>query len=228
MNEPVRHLRRRFADRVLAEAPASVLDAGCGGGELLAMLAEASPAAVGVEASPVRAAAARGLGLSVAVAAAEALPFPDGAFDWVAIRHVLHHLSDPVRALAEARRVARAGLVIAEPWRDERLPEQALARRMDRWTKARDRAAGQVHDEDIPPERLRSMLEAVGRFDLQHDTYLRPERMPDEEVERRFASYLDALAPDSAERPEALAVLEEARATGIGWTGTATVVARCR
>src|SRR3712207_7497709 len=44
---------------------------------------------------------------------AYALPFPDGAFDAVLAHLVLMHLREPVRALAEIRRVLRPGGVVA-------------------------------------------------------------------------------------------------------------------
>jgi ubiquinone/menaquinone biosynthesis C-methylase UbiE len=72
--------------------------------------AAANGAHLGVEASYVRANAA-------------ALPYPDGTFDAVVSRGVLHHLHDVPAALAEWRRVVRPGgpvLVLSEPtpWAD--------------------------------------------------------------------------------------------------------------
>jgi uncharacterized protein YbaR (Trm112 family) len=45
------------------------------------------------------------------VADAAALPFADGAFDYLVASHVLEHATDPVRFAAEFTRVARAGFV---------------------------------------------------------------------------------------------------------------------
>ena len=58
------------------------------------------PAALGL-------AARRSPATRVVVAAAEALPFEDGAFDWVVCALVLCTVRDPVAALAEMRRVLR-------------------------------------------------------------------------------------------------------------------------
>ena len=51
------------------------------------------------------------------VADAYELPFPDDAFDVVHAHQVLQHLTDPVAALREMRRVTRPGGVVARPRR---------------------------------------------------------------------------------------------------------------
>lgn len=48
-----------------------------------------------------------------AVADIHALPFPDDTFDVVHAHQVLQHVTDPIRALAEMRRVCRPGGVVA-------------------------------------------------------------------------------------------------------------------
>ena len=54
-----------------------------------------------------------------AVGDGEAMPFSDGAFDCATIIHGLHLMPEPARALAEARRVVRAGpLVVLDPMRE--------------------------------------------------------------------------------------------------------------
>src|SRR5258708_2497323 len=62
------------------------------------------------------------VGVELSSAAAERLPFPDGSFDVVVSTLVLCSVSDPPRALGEARRVLRKGgrLVFVEHVRDER------------------------------------------------------------------------------------------------------------
>jgi SAM-dependent methyltransferase len=62
------------------------------------------------------------------------LPFPDGSYGSVALLYVLYHLTEPVRALAEAQRVLRRGglVAVAAPSRHDSpelahaLPERAL------------------------------------------------------------------------------------------------------
>ncbi|TVL92961.1 methyltransferase domain-containing protein [Streptomyces sp. SAJ15] len=103
----------------------SVLDIGCGPGTISADLAErVAPRGrvTAVDSAPdvlehARAhAEGRGLpadALRVAVADVLALGFPDDSFDVVHAHQVLQHVSDPVRALREMRRVCRPGGVVA-------------------------------------------------------------------------------------------------------------------
>ena len=67
----------------------------------------------------------------VVLARAEALPFPDAAFDTVVATLVLCSVPDPAATLGEIRRVLRPGgsLLFAE---HVRAPDPALARRQDR------------------------------------------------------------------------------------------------
>ena len=94
-----------------------ILDAGCGGGAVLAELAGLG-SAVGLEPSgPSRERAlARGVG-EVVDGGLEALPFADDAFDLAVCLDVLEHLDDDRGALAELRRVVRPGgaLIVTVP-----------------------------------------------------------------------------------------------------------------
>jgi malonyl-CoA O-methyltransferase len=86
-----------------------VLEVGCGTGQLAGALVEHAAARVwAVDAEPAMAARARARLPAAAVGRAEALPFPDGSFDRVVLRLVVH-LVDRVRALPELRRVLAGG-----------------------------------------------------------------------------------------------------------------------
>jgi SAM-dependent methyltransferase len=101
---------------------AHVLDVGCGPGTITADLAARVPegqvtgidAAAGVLAEACEEAGRRGQA-NVRFEAGDvyALDFPDGTFDVVHAHQVLQHLSDPVAALAEMRRVCRPGGLVA-------------------------------------------------------------------------------------------------------------------
>jgi SAM-dependent methyltransferase len=99
-----------------------VLDVGCGPGTITADLAaRVAPGRVlGVDNAPeildtARATAiGRGVeNVSFAVGDVYALDAPDGSFDVVHAHQVMQHLTDPVAALREMRRVCRPGGVVA-------------------------------------------------------------------------------------------------------------------
>jgi SAM-dependent methyltransferase len=96
-----------------------LLDVGCGPGTITADLAArvAPGRVVGMDRSPeVIAEAASGLGsdrLSFVVGDVYRLDAPDASFDVVHAHQVLQHLSDPVAALREMRRVCRPDGVVA-------------------------------------------------------------------------------------------------------------------
>ena len=101
---------------VLLRGCTRVLDVGCGAGHLAFAVAPQVGAIVACDLSPEMLAAVdaeaarRGLrNLSTQRGAAEALPFPDGAFDAVCTRFSAHHWADLARGLAEMRRVLKPG-----------------------------------------------------------------------------------------------------------------------
>ena len=112
-----RGLSAPFADFAGIVAGQRALDVGCGPGilteELVARLGADAVAAVDPSSSFVEAARARLPGVTVAEASAEALPFPDEAFDATLAQLVVHFMPDPVAGLREMRRVTRPGGVVA-------------------------------------------------------------------------------------------------------------------
>jgi ubiquinone/menaquinone biosynthesis C-methylase UbiE len=106
----------------LLEPGTALLDVGCGPGTITTDLAgRVAPGdTIGVDREPsVVAAAQRLLGsrpashIEFRTGDAYALEFEDGSFDVVHAHQLLQHLSDPVAALAEMRRVLRPGGVLA-------------------------------------------------------------------------------------------------------------------
>jgi SAM-dependent methyltransferase len=95
-----------------AQPAARVLDIGCGNGVYLSALHSRGIDAVGCDASLGMLEAARtSIGPSPVLvqADAEALPFEGGSFDVVLAPHMLYHVVDRQRAVAELRRVLRPG-----------------------------------------------------------------------------------------------------------------------
>ena len=107
--------RRALADAVRELEPASLLEVGVGTGLMLARYPEATRV-VGVDLSmemlakaSARVPALADRDIRLEVMDAEALTFPDGAFDCVTVPYVLSVTPDPQRLVAEVRRVCRVG-----------------------------------------------------------------------------------------------------------------------
>ena len=105
------------------KAGMDLLDVGCGPASITADLAEhvapgrvvALDAAAGALDAARATLSERGLSEQVELARGDvmALPFEDGSFDIVHAHQVLQHLTDPVDALAEMRRLTRPGGIVA-------------------------------------------------------------------------------------------------------------------
>jgi ubiquinone/menaquinone biosynthesis C-methylase UbiE len=111
----------REESRLLRElgvpADATVLDVGCGPGAVLTRLRELVPAGalIGVEPDAELAALARARvpEAEILAGSVERLPLADGSVDVALARYLFQHLSDPVAAAREVRRVLRPGGLLA-------------------------------------------------------------------------------------------------------------------
>jgi SAM-dependent methyltransferase len=92
-----------------AKAGESILDLGCGDGQLTLRIAATGASVVGVDASPEMVAAARARGVVAELANAEALPFTRKEFDAVFSNAVLHWVRDQDAMLTQVRRVLKPG-----------------------------------------------------------------------------------------------------------------------
>jgi len=96
-------------------AGVTLLDVGCGGGILAEEFARDGFKVTGIDPAPESIATARahaaasGLAIAYDVGSAEALPYPDRAFDLVACCDVLEHVDDLGRTVAEIARVLKPG-----------------------------------------------------------------------------------------------------------------------
>jgi SAM-dependent methyltransferase len=87
----------------------SILDLGCGDGQLTLRLASTGACVIGIDASPEMLDAARSRGIDAREGSAESLPFADRAFDAVFSNAVLHWVRNQDAMMAEVRRVLKPG-----------------------------------------------------------------------------------------------------------------------
>jgi SAM-dependent methyltransferase len=101
------------AERELLARPdvRRILEIGCGNGWNMSRFAQNGRPAFGLDAAPERVKLALAHGPAL-VADGLRLPFAAGAFDMIYIQHVLHHIGDVGRALAEVRRCLRPGGIL--------------------------------------------------------------------------------------------------------------------
>jgi SAM-dependent methyltransferase len=114
----LRALRWMRARKFVRRRPGRALDVGCGDGSFLVALAQHGWEVFGTELSEAIAMTAkRRLGNGVLVGAIELGGHRGASFDLVTFWHVLEHLDDPQKALAEARRLVKPDgtVVVAVP-----------------------------------------------------------------------------------------------------------------
>lgn len=107
---------QQIAALAAARKPARALDLGCGGGHVSFNVAPHATALVAYDLSAdmlsavMKEAAARNLSnITSQQGSVEKIPFPDGAFDFVATRYSAHHWHDVRAGIREARRVLAPG-----------------------------------------------------------------------------------------------------------------------
>lgn len=116
---------RRIRDAI--GQPCSVLDIGCGTGQLALSLAQAGFRVTALDLSINALRLARNhiaqidVNIPLVESFAEHLPFPSSAFDCITCCHTLEHVSDLDRTVAEFKRVAKEKIVILVPKQKYRL-----------------------------------------------------------------------------------------------------------
>jgi trans-aconitate methyltransferase len=87
----------------------TILDLGCGDGQLTKRIAATGATVCGVDSSPEMVAATRALGIQAEVASAEALPHADASFNAVFSNAALHWVRGQDAMMAEVHRVLKPG-----------------------------------------------------------------------------------------------------------------------
>jgi SAM-dependent methyltransferase len=120
---------RAEAFRAVAEAePRSVLEVGCGLGELAQRIrGELGADVTAIDVSPRMVELARARGVDARLGDVQALPFADETFDCVVAAWMLYHVPDLDRGLAEIARVLKPGGRLVAATNSERHLDEARA-----------------------------------------------------------------------------------------------------
>ena len=140
-NPFVRFVLRRFFQRVGeaigAAAPATLLDAGCGEGELMRRgVVPAGTRVISLDLRPESLVWFRdhSQDRDLVCASLDALPIASRSMDAVLCLEVLEHLTDPAAALTELVRVTRRTLIVSVPHEPYfRLGNVLRGKHLDRW-----------------------------------------------------------------------------------------------
>ncbi len=113
----VQKSRHQILDMLNYAPPAPLLDIGCSVGYTLQAARELNIEPAGADVSEYAVKACREQGFRAEVGTLDQLPFADGTFGLVTMKHVIEHTPQPRAALAEVRRVLRPGgaIFIAVP-----------------------------------------------------------------------------------------------------------------
>ena len=126
-SSPLTGAARALQELASARHARRILDVGCGTGRWLKLLARPDRLAIGLDPSRgmLSQARARLPRVPLIQAQGEALPFADASFDLISLVHVIHHLADPARFMAEASRCLLPGGTLALIGSDPDAPDNA-------------------------------------------------------------------------------------------------------
>ena len=158
-------LYRHVLERVPVAGETRLLDVGCGAGRFCRIAADRGAEVAGIDACAPLVAIARERvpGADLRVGDMEQLPWADDSFDVVTGFNAFFIAGDMVNALGEARRVARAGAIVAMTvfGRPDRCQSTAVFSSLAQFAPSRPRDDEQADGEPSPPLHEEGALETL-------------------------------------------------------------------
>jgi 2-polyprenyl-3-methyl-5-hydroxy-6-metoxy-1,4-benzoquinol methylase len=156
--------RRMRRVEALAESSAGLLDVGCGTGVFLQVAQARGWNVTGTEISPYAVRTAKARGLSVIQGELWEAGLPGDAFNVATCWHVIEHVLDPKRLLAETHRILKPGgwLVLATPNLNDRIFRAAYRVARRRRPRLYEPDEREIHLFHFTARTLAAMAAAVG------------------------------------------------------------------
>lgn len=209
-----------FHQRVAETGATSILDVGCGRGDWVHELRQSGVQAIGLDTSQ----SISHANPWIQQGRASALPFEDQSVDLVASEFSAHHFEHLAEHMAEAFRVARRGIAILDPWYDDSIASQRVARRMDDWMKRIDRAAGEAHHPVISAGDFMAALPELDAPHVHVEHLLRLEPVPQDTIEGWFEHYAKKADGDAGLLADEAEIRAEIAAHGLSQDGAIIVI----
>ncbi len=207
----------------MAKNPTQVLDLGAGAGALVAELTDAGVNATGIEHSSQALERAREDGISVEEGHIDGPTTVFPSAEWIAIRHVLHHVENPARVLLRASAAAEVGIIAAEPFADECFPRFEWTKRLEALTRRLDRRSGMHHEPDLTVSEIVSMVPSDWSIEIR--AFAPMTSLPAEEAEVLIDRAARGKSLDADDLKEKDSILAAARAGLLSPSGSVVVMA---
>ncbi len=211
---------------VLGMRPGSLLDVGFGHGELLRAAHDLGIPSYGIDVNDASRPLLENTDVKVFVANAESPGGPSDSFDFVTVRHTLHHLRNPGKCLQELARLARSLVIASEIQWDLSTPENELASLIDHWHKKVDRHNGMYHRNPITVDEMTRLGHRAGLRPIIRLRFIDPQNASQETVASAIASRLRTADIHKDLHIEGLKLLERIRRQKVANRISETVVFR--
>lgn len=215
---------RLMLERAVAQRPESLLVVGSQNGLLLRSCRQFGVPAAALETDARLCEVLSRQGLSVMAWNRRQIPFANKSWDWVCVhaRELDQDTAD--EALQQALRVARSGMVLAQPWFDLSLPDQELAANAEQWLLSQRHRRGEPTGALLSIDRVMRALPEVKRCEIEGQYVLRWRERSVADLRTEGETLLADLGPDARERTELAELLGSS--AGLSWSGMLVTVVR--
>jgi hypothetical protein len=217
---------RLLLERAVSQRPESLLLVGSVSGLLLRSCRQFGVPAAALETDPGLVETLTRQGLPAMCWDRQRMPSGNKGYDWVTLHAAELDPASADDALREALRVARSGLVLAQPWFDLSLPDQELAATAEQWLQAQRLRRGESTGAVLSIDRVMRALPEVKRGEVEGQYVLRWRERPAADLRSEGEALLADLGPAAPQRRELAELVASVAAAGLSWSGMLVTLVR--